>query len=63
LGLGIPVLVLGVLIWINLALRRDLGLVAKLTWAIAAIIRFVPFAYVLTGNPGHFPPIDVPHSG
>jgi hypothetical protein len=39
-----------VLIWINLALRRDLGLVAKLTWAIAAIVPFVPFVYVLTGN-------------
>jgi hypothetical protein len=39
-----------VLIWINLALRSDLGLVAKLTWAIAAIVPFVPFVYVLTGN-------------
>jgi hypothetical protein len=39
-----------VLIWINLALRRDLGFVAKLTWAIAAIVPFVPFVYVLTGN-------------
>lgn len=39
-----------VLIWINLALRRDLGLIAKLTWAIAAIVPFVPFVYVLTGN-------------
>jgi hypothetical protein len=39
-----------VLIWINLVLRRDLGLVAKLTWAIAAIVPFVPFVYVLTGN-------------
>lgn len=39
-----------VLIWINLALRTDLGLVAKLTWAIAAIVPFVPFVYVLTGN-------------
>ena len=36
-----------VLIWINLAVRSDLGLVAKLTWAIAAL---VPFVYVLTGN-------------
>lgn len=39
-----------VLIWINLLGRRDLGLVAKLTWAIAAIIPAVPFVYVLTGN-------------
>ena len=38
------------LIWINLVLRRDLGLIAKLTWAIAAIVPFVPFVYVLTGN-------------
>jgi hypothetical protein len=40
-----------VLIWINLLFsRRDLGLVAKLTWGIAAIVPFVPFVYVLTGN-------------
>lgn len=39
-----------VLIWINLVLRRDLGLIAKLTWAIASIVPFVPFVYVLTGN-------------
>jgi hypothetical protein len=39
-----------VLIWINLLTRDDLGLVAKLTWAIAAIVPFVPFVYVLTGN-------------
>ncbi|MGO9973646.1 MAG: hypothetical protein ACLP01_12760 [Solirubrobacteraceae bacterium] len=39
-----------VLIWINLVLRHDLGLIAKLTWAIAAIVPFVPFVYVLTGN-------------
>ena len=39
-----------ILIWINLAIRRDLGLVPKLTWAIACIIPFVPFVYVLTGN-------------
>jgi hypothetical protein len=36
--------------WINLVLRGDLGLVAKLTWAIAAIVPFVPFMYVLTRN-------------
>lgn len=39
-----------VLIWINLLGRSDLGAVAKLTWAIAAIIPIVPFVYVLTGN-------------
>jgi hypothetical protein len=39
-----------VLIWINLLLRRDLGLIARLTWAIAVIVPFVPFVYVLTGN-------------
>lgn len=39
-----------VLIWINLVIRRDMGLIAKLTWAIAALVPFVPFVYVLTGN-------------
>lgn len=39
-----------VLIWINLALRSDLGLIAMLTWAIVSIVPFVPLVYVLTGN-------------
>jgi hypothetical protein len=39
-----------VLIWINLVFRSDLGLVARLAWGIAAIVPFVPFVYVLTGN-------------
>ena len=39
-----------VLIWINLAFRQDLGFIAKLTWAIASIVPFVPFVYVQTGN-------------
>ena len=39
-----------VLIWLDLLKRSDLGLVPKLTWAIAAIIPVVPFVYVLTGN-------------
>jgi hypothetical protein len=39
-----------VLIWINLLVRSDIGAVAKLTWAVAAIVPFVPFVYVLTGN-------------
>jgi hypothetical protein len=39
-----------VLIWISLLGRRDMGLVAKLTWAIASIVPFVPFVFVLTGH-------------
>lgn len=39
-----------VLIWINLLIRRDLGLLAKLSWGIFAIVPLVPFLYVLTGN-------------
>ena len=39
-----------VLIWINLVMRSDLGIIAKLTWAIVSIVPFVPFVYVLTGN-------------
>jgi hypothetical protein len=39
-----------VLIWINLLVRSDMGAIPKLTWAIAALVPFVPFVYVLTGN-------------
>jgi hypothetical protein len=39
-----------ILIWINLLFRRDIGIVAKITWAIASIVPLVPFVYVLTGN-------------
>jgi hypothetical protein len=39
-----------VLIWINLLFRSDLGFVAKLAWGITALVPFVPFLYVLTGN-------------
>ena len=39
-----------VLIWVRLLGRGDIGLVAKLTWAVTAIIPLVPFIYVLTGN-------------
>jgi hypothetical protein len=39
-----------ILIWINLAVRTDIGLGAKIAWAIFAIIPLVPFVYVLTGN-------------
>lgn len=39
-----------ILIWINLLTRGDLGLLARIAWAIAVIVPFVPFLYVLTGN-------------
>ncbi len=39
-----------ILIWINLVLRSDLGLIARFAWGIAVIVPFVPFLYVLTGN-------------
>lgn len=39
-----------VLIWINLLVRGDLGLIPRLTWAVAVIVPFVPFVYVLTGH-------------
>jgi hypothetical protein len=39
-----------VLIWVNLLKRSDIGLLAKLTWAITSIVPLVPFIYVLTGN-------------
>lgn len=39
-----------VLIWIDLLGRRDIGLLAKLTWGVTCIIPIVPFVYVLTGN-------------
>jgi hypothetical protein len=39
-----------VLIWIRLIGRSDLGLIGRLAWALAAIVPFVPFVYVLTGN-------------
>jgi hypothetical protein len=39
-----------VLIWINLLVRSDIGIIAKLTWAVVALVPFVPFVYVLTGN-------------
>lgn len=39
-----------VLVWINLATRRDIGGVAKLAWAVFALIPLVPFLYVLTGG-------------
>ena len=39
-----------VLIWIDLFTRRDISAVAKLAWAICALIPLVPFLYVLTGG-------------
>jgi hypothetical protein len=40
-----------VLIWINLLFGRgSFSLLARLTWAVAVIVPFVPFVFVLTGN-------------
>jgi hypothetical protein len=40
-----------ILIWINLVFtRREIGFIARLAWAIAVIVPFVPFLYVLTGH-------------
>jgi hypothetical protein len=39
-----------ILIWIDLATRRDIGTGAKVAWALFAIIPLVPFIYVLTGG-------------
>jgi hypothetical protein len=39
-----------VLVWINLAGRRDINGGAKLVWGIFALIPLVPFLYVLTGG-------------
>jgi len=39
-----------ILIWINLVLRGDMGFIPRVAWAIAVIVPFVPFLYVLTGH-------------
>lgn len=39
-----------ILIWIDLATRRELSGGVKLVWAIFALIPLVPFIYVLTGG-------------
>jgi hypothetical protein len=39
-----------ILMWVNLAIRTDLGTVAKIAWAIFGLIPLVPFLYVLTGG-------------
>ncbi len=39
-----------ILIWIDLATRRDIRGVSKLAWALFCLIPLVPFLYVLTGG-------------
>jgi hypothetical protein len=39
-----------VLMWINLAGRKDLTGTEKLVWGIFGLIPLVPFLYVLTGG-------------
>ncbi len=39
-----------ILIWVSLVMRKDMALVPRLTWAIASIVPFVPFVFVLTGH-------------
>jgi hypothetical protein len=39
-----------ILIWFRLIGRSDLSLLGRIAWAVAAIVPFVPFLYVLTGN-------------
>jgi hypothetical protein len=39
-----------VLIWFNLAFRREDWAFTRMAWAVAVIIPLVPFVYVLTGN-------------
>ena len=39
-----------VLMWIDLATRRDLGTVAKVVWAVFGLIPLVPFLYVLVSG-------------
>ena len=39
-----------ILIWIRLIGRSDLSLLGRVAWAVAAVVPFVPFLYVLTGN-------------
>ena len=39
-----------ILIWIDLATRRDIAGGAKVAWALFSLIPLVPFIYVLTGG-------------
>jgi len=44
-----PIAVL--LIWLTLPFKKEpAGTVPKLAWAVAVIVPFVPFLYVLTGH-------------
>jgi hypothetical protein len=39
-----------VLMWIDLATRRDMGTTAKVVWAVFGLIPLVPFLYVLVSG-------------
>jgi hypothetical protein len=40
-----------VLIWVQLLLgRTNMGLLGRVAWAVAALVPFVPFLWVLSGN-------------
>ena len=39
-----------ILMWIDLASRRNIGGGAKVAWALFSLIPLVPFLYVLTGG-------------
>jgi len=39
-----------ILMWVDLATRRDIGVGAKVAWALFGILPLVPFLYVLTGG-------------
>ena len=39
-----------ILLWIDLATRRDISTVAKVVWAVFGLIPLVPFLYVLVSG-------------
>jgi hypothetical protein len=39
-----------ILMWIDLATRRDIGTLAKVVWAVFGLIPLVPFLYVLVSG-------------
>jgi hypothetical protein len=39
-----------ILMWIDLATRRDMGTVAKVVWGVFGLIPLVPFLYVLVSG-------------
>jgi hypothetical protein len=39
-----------ILMWINLATRRDISTLAKVVWAVFGLIPLVPFLYVLVSG-------------